>query len=72
MPFNNLTPMLEVENMDKTIEFYETILDFKCVKREGHEWVIVQKDHISIMFSARFFTDEYPNIHDWKSIHKSR
>lgn len=38
-------------------------MDFKCVKREGHEWVIVQKDHISIMFSARFFTDEYPNTY---------
>ena len=63
MPFNDLTPMLEVEDMDETIEFYETILDFKCVEREGNEWAIVQKDKVSIMFSDRFFTEDFPSTY---------
>ena len=51
MPFNNLTPILEVEQMDETIEFYVAILDFKCIGREGNEWAIVEKDDIQIMFA---------------------
>jgi len=61
MSFNSLTPLLEVENMDETIAFYETILDFKCIERQNNEWAIVQKDDVSIMFSDRFYKDEYPN-----------
>jgi len=60
MPLNNLTPMLEVENMDETIEFYETILDFKCTERESSDWAIIQKDDVAIMLSKRFFKDEFP------------
>jgi uncharacterized glyoxalase superfamily protein PhnB len=63
MPFNNLTPMLEVENMDETIVFYETILDFKCLERHNDEWAMVQKDDVSIMFSDRFFTQDYPSTY---------
>ena len=63
MPFNNLTPLLEVENMDETIAFYETILDFKCIDRYNDEWAVVQKDDVSIMFSERFFTDDYPSTY---------
>ena len=61
MPFNNLIPLLEVENMDETIQFYETILDFTCIDRKANDWAIVIKDDVSIMFSARFFKDKYPN-----------
>lgn len=60
MAFNYLTPMLEVENMDDTIAFYENILDFKCLERLEDEWALVQKDDVAIMFSARFFKDEHP------------
>ncbi len=60
MPFNNLTPILEVEHMDKTIEFYVTILDFKCIGREGDEWAIVEKDDVQIMFSPRLFKEAHP------------
>ncbi len=63
MPFNNLTPMLEVENMDETIVFYETILDFKCIERYNDEWAMVQKDDVSIMFSNRFFKEDYPSTY---------
>ncbi|TYA55202.1 VOC family protein [Formosa maritima] len=61
MAFNYLIPMLEVENMDETIEFYENILDFVCVKRSQNAWSLMQKDEVAIMFSDRFFKEEHPN-----------
>ena len=63
MAFNYLTPMLEVENMDETILFYESILDFKLINRIENQWALVQKDEVAIMFSDRFFTDDYPNTY---------
>jgi len=63
MAFNYLTPMLEVENMDKTIAFYEETLDFTCIERIENEWALVQKDDVAIMFSDRFFKEEYPNTY---------
>ncbi|MBT8266531.1 MAG: VOC family protein [Bacteroidia bacterium] len=61
MAFNYLIPMLEVENMNETIAFYESTLDFKCVGRDGNSWAVIQKDDISVMFSARFNKEEYPH-----------
>jgi len=61
MAFNHLVPMLEVEDMDETISFYEDILDFKCMDREGNQWAIMHKDDISIMFSERFYKEKHPN-----------
>lgn len=61
MAFNYLIPMLEVEDMDESISFYETILDFKCVGRDEMSWAIMQKDDVQIMFSARFNKEEFPN-----------
>ena len=63
MPFISLTPILEVENMDDTIDFYEDILGFKCIQREDIHWAIVQKDDIQIMFSPRLYKDEFPNTY---------
>jgi uncharacterized glyoxalase superfamily protein PhnB len=63
MPLNSLTPLLEVEDMDKTIQFYETVLGFNCIEREKNEWAVVQKDDVSIMFSLRFDKDNYPNTY---------
>lgn len=63
MPFNHLTPMLEVENMDETINFYETILDFTCESRINNEWALMQKDDVVIMFSDRFYEKEYPKTY---------
>ena len=63
MAFNYLTPMLEVENMDETIKFYENILDFTCVERINNDWALVQKDEVTIMFSNRFFKDEHPKTY---------
>ncbi len=63
MPFNNLIPLLEVENMDETISFYETILDFKCLDRSNNDWAIVIKDDVSIMFSARLYKNKHPETY---------
>ena len=60
MAFNALVPTLEVENMDKTIQFYESYLDFECINREANEWAYIQKDDVVIMLSSRFFKDKYP------------
>ena len=63
MAYNYLTPMLEVENMDETITFYETILDFTCIERVGNEWALVQKDEVAIMFTDRFYEKEHPKTY---------
>ena len=60
MAFNALVPTLEVENMDETIAFYESYLDFKCVSREENHWAFIKKDDVEIMLSSRFNKDEYP------------
>lgn len=60
MAFNALVPTLEVENMDETIQFYESLLDFKCIDREEDAWAFIQKDDISIMLSSRFNLDKHP------------
>ena len=59
MAFNALVPTLEVENMDETIQFYESLLDFKCIDREVDAWAFIQKDDISIMLSSRFNLNKY-------------
>ncbi len=45
--------MLEVDNMDETIRFYEINLDFQCLDRVKNEWAVIQKDDVVIMFSNR-------------------
>jgi len=63
MAFNYLTPMLEVENMDETLEFYQDVLDFTCLERLDNEWALVQKDDVAIMFSDRFYKKEHPKTY---------
>ncbi|WP_296382118.1 VOC family protein [Winogradskyella sp.] len=60
MAFNALVPTLEVKNMDDTILFYESHLDFKCIDREEDAWAFIQKDDISIMLSSRFNEGKQP------------
>lgn len=60
MAFNALVPTLEVENMEETIAFYESYLDFKCVSREENHWAFIKKDDVEIMLSSRFNKDEFP------------
>lgn len=60
MAFNSLIPTLEVENMDKTIAFYESFLDFKCMSRDANNWAFLKKDDVEIMLSSRFYEDKFP------------
>ncbi|WP_282043924.1 VOC family protein [Winogradskyella flava] len=60
MAFNALVPTLEVENMDKTITFYQSLLDFECISRDDDKWAFVQKDDVGIMLSSRFHKDKHP------------
>ena len=60
MAFNSLIPILEVESMDKTIAFYESFLDFKCISRDANNWAFLKKDDVEIMLSSRFYEDKFP------------
>ena len=60
MAYNALVPTLEVKNMDDTVAFYTTYLDFECISRESDHWAFLQKDDVCIMLSSRFNKDEFP------------
>ncbi len=59
MAFNALVTTLEVKNMDEAIQFYESLLDFKCISRES-DWAFIQKDEVGIMLSSRYDIDKHP------------
>ncbi len=46
--------MLQVDNMDDTIKYYEDTLGFKCESRMDDEWARVERDEIAIMLSSRY------------------
>ncbi len=53
----SLTPMLEVQNMEETISFYEKKLGFQCVGKQGSEWgewARLEKDKVAIMLTERY------------------
>jgi uncharacterized glyoxalase superfamily protein PhnB len=54
MRYERLNPMLETNDLKSTIEFYENVLKFQCVKRIGDHWARLSKDSVSIMFCSRF------------------
>ncbi|NER15073.1 bleomycin resistance family protein [Leptobacterium flavescens] len=54
MGLKGLSPMLQVDDMDHTIKYYESVLGFKCESRMNDDWARVERDDISIMFSGRF------------------
>jgi uncharacterized glyoxalase superfamily protein PhnB len=56
MKLENVKPMLAVNDMDKTIQFYCDVLGFECVSRlEG--WAALRKDAVEVMISL-------PNAHE--------
>ena len=56
MKLENVKPMLAVNDMDKTIQFYCDVLRFECVSRlEG--WAALRKDAVEVMISL-------PNAHE--------
>lgn len=50
--------MLEVQNMEESITFYEQKLDFKCVGKQGNEWARIEKDKVAIMLTERYSQKE--------------
>ena len=45
----SLTPMLQTADMAKTIAWYPSVLDFRCVAREG-SWSRLERDDVALMF----------------------
>ncbi|MBV9633726.1 MAG: VOC family protein [Methylobacteriaceae bacterium] len=48
--FEALTPMLQTLDMAKTIAWYTSVLDFRCVAREGDGWTRLERDGVALMF----------------------
>ena len=47
--FQRLTPMLQVSDMQRTVDWYVSVLGFRCTaKEEG--WGRVERDAIALMF----------------------
>lgn len=66
---NSLTPNLMVEDVEKTIEYYEKILDFKLVMSVPHDgkysWAMMRRGNVEIMFQERNnMIKEYKNLSD--------
>ena len=60
MKITQLTPMLETQDLKKTVDFYTGILEFECVGFLGEQgWARVRKDDVSLMFSL---PNEHRNI----------
>jgi uncharacterized glyoxalase superfamily protein PhnB len=57
MRLAGLTPMLETEDLKKTVKFYTDILGFECTglypEKNEPFWACVRKDDVEIMFTAR-------------------
>lgn len=61
MSLRELIPMLETNNLQETVEFYESVLGFRCTGNIKNEWARVERDKAVIMFSERFTKEKYPN-----------
>ena|SRR5215471_562147 len=57
MRLTGLTPMLEVDDVQLTIDFYSTVLGFECAGRfpddESPAWALLKHDDVEIMFTSR-------------------
>src|SRR5262245_14524451 len=50
MRLKPLVPMLQTDEMERTIEWYEYLLGFRCGSAEGDNWCRLTRDDITIMF----------------------
>lgn len=57
MKLNSMTPMLETEDLKRTIEFYRDVLGFECRATFPEDaepvWASLNKDGVTVMFSIR-------------------
>ena len=49
MRLRSLTPMLQSGDLQRTIDWYESTLGFRCVGREEH-WCRLERDGVVLMF----------------------
>ena len=49
MSVRSLIPMLQTSDMAKTIDWYTSVLNFRCVAREG-SWSRLERDDVALMF----------------------
>ncbi len=47
---NGLTPMLQSADLQRTIDWYKSVLGFTCVSRRGGEWCRLERDKAALMF----------------------
>lgn len=50
MKFTRLTPMLQTENLQCTIDWYAKVLGFTCTSRQRDEWCRLERDDVELMF----------------------
>jgi uncharacterized glyoxalase superfamily protein PhnB len=48
--FRSLSPLLQTGDMERAIRWYESVLGFKCVGREGDDWCRLERGRVMIMF----------------------
>jgi uncharacterized glyoxalase superfamily protein PhnB len=48
--FTGLTPMLQASDLRRTIDWYGTVLGFRCVEMEPDMWCRLERDGAAIMF----------------------
>lgn len=57
MPIKNMTPMLSVASIQKTLDFYKDILDFDIIdqfEEDGSiKWACIESGDIEMMFSQQ-------------------
>jgi uncharacterized glyoxalase superfamily protein PhnB len=53
MALKGLSPYLQVDDLDETIRYYETVLGFTCAARMEDDWARIDRDDVSIMLSPR-------------------
>ena len=53
MILQTLRPMLEVNDMEASIAYYQNTLGFSCTNRLHEEWALMERDGVGIMLSAR-------------------
>lgn len=68
--FRSVSPMLQSSDLQRTIDWYESVLGFRCVGREDG-WCRLERDRVMLMFmrNARFGTPhatatQYIYLHD--------
>jgi uncharacterized glyoxalase superfamily protein PhnB len=47
--FNALTPMLQITDMRRTLDWYGSVLGFRCTANEGY-WARIEREGVTLMF----------------------